>query len=97
VVLRQFVESGDEPVQKRDGFFGAEPTRQTHKPADVREQDGRREITGMLLSYEDGQIAVREDDGTVFSAAKAQTAFVRLQDKAPPHSPGYEHNEGEER
>jgi ribosome maturation factor RimP len=26
----------------------------------IREQDGRREITGMLLSYEDGQIAVRE-------------------------------------
>lgn len=46
----------------------------------IRPKDGVREISGTLLSYENGTIAVRAGDGAEYTVLKSEAAYVRLAD-----------------
>jgi len=42
--------------------------------------DGKRDFSGVLLSYDGGTVSVRLGDGTEMSFAKKEAAFVKLDD-----------------
>lgn len=46
----------------------------------IRPVEGKREFSGILESYEDGNITIRLEDGSGFTFTKKEASFVKLDD-----------------
>ena len=46
----------------------------------IRPVEGKREFSGILESYEDGNITIRHEDESGFSFTKKEASFVKLDD-----------------
>ena len=54
----------------------------------IRARDGMKEISGELVSYNDGVAVIRGDDGIERPVSKTEAAYIRLQDD-------YDYSKGE--
>ncbi len=56
----------------------------------IRAKDGIREISGVLLSYQDGTATIEDqENGITLAVAKGEAAYIRLQDD-------YDYSKGED-
>ena len=46
----------------------------------IRPIEGRREFSGVLESYDDGNITIRVEDESGFTFTKKEASFVKLDD-----------------